>query len=352
MPTRWWSAVKFGVVRTNFALLFGPFHPGSALLISDHRDHSLHIFSEGTQNIQPASEALSWRSAADLLGDHPDARVALIGAPLGERSLTPGRCDLGPKVIRSTLPRMSAYDLETGTDLADLRVHDAGDLFLKAMSPADAFVPIRDAVAVQAGARDLTILLGGNNAITRPGVHGLDPKLARVGLLTLDAHFDLRDTDQGLTNGNPVSALLEDGLPGANVSQIGLAPFANTRRAHERALAAGISVRTAAEVDRLGAAAVCLQELARLSDLCDVIYVDFDIDVIDRGQLPGAPGARPSGMPVREFFAATRATCAHPKVRVVDLTEFDPSLDIGDISALTAARWLCEALHGFDDRPR
>lgn len=286
-----------------------------------------------------------------MLGDHPAARVALIGAPLGERSLTPGRCDLAPKVVRATLPRLSVYDLQTRLELTE-PVHDAGDLLLKAQSPADAFIPIRDAVAAQVAQRELTILLGGNNAVTRPGVHGLDPKLGRVGLLTLDAHFDLRDTDQGLTNGNPIRALLEDGLPGAHVSQVGLAPFANTRRAHERALAAGISVRTAAEVDQVGAAAVCLQELARLSELCDVIYVDFDIDVIDRAQFPGAPGARPGGMPAAEFFAATRAICAHPKVSVVDLTEFDPSLDVGDVSALTAARWFCEVLHGFHDRPR
>ena len=39
----------------------------------------------------------------------------------------------------------------------------------------------------------------------------------------------MRDTDQGPLNGNPVRCLLEDGLPGANICQIGLAPFANTR---------------------------------------------------------------------------------------------------------------------------
>src|SRR5690606_11949934 len=151
------------------------------------------------------SEALGWRSVADLVGDHPDAPVALIGAPLNERSLTPGRCDLGPRALRAVLPRLSTYDLETGVEL-DVRVHDAGDVPLKALSPADAFQPVRDAVAAQAH-RSLTILIGGNNAITRPAVHALG--LARVGVLTLDAHFDLRDTDQGLTNGNPIQALLE-----------------------------------------------------------------------------------------------------------------------------------------------
>jgi formiminoglutamase len=292
------------------------------------------------------SDALGWRSVADLIGDHPEADVALIGAGLNERSLTPGRCDLGPKAFRSVLPRFSTYDVETGRTL-DTQIHDAGDLSLKAVTPDKAFEPVRDAVATQA-TRALTVLIGGNNAITRPGVHGLG--LARTGLLTLDAHFDLRDTDQGLTNGNPLQALLDDGLTGAGISQIGLAPFANTRRAHEKAKAAGISVRTARACRERGMAAVVAEELDRLAALCEVIYVDFDIDVIDRSQWPASPGARPGGVSVQDFFDATRVVGAHPKVRAVDLTEYDPSLEIGDLGSLTAGRWFCELLAGFASR--
>jgi formiminoglutamase len=296
------------------------------------------------------SECRGWRSIADLVGDHPDAPVAVVGAPLGERSLTPGRCDLAPKTLRAALPRMSVYDLETGTDLSDLRVHDAGDVYLKITPPSDAFEPIRDAVAAQAGRRALTLVLGGNNAVTRPGVHGLDASLKRVGVLTLDAHFDLRDTDCGLNNGNPIQALLEDGLDGVRISQIGLAAFANTHRAHEKAKAAGISVRTARECRDQGLAAVAADELARLSALCEVIYVDFDIDVIDRSQFPAAPGGRPGGVSVQDFFDAARVIAAHRKVRAVDLTEYDPSLEVGDLGSLTAARWFAEILAGFAAR--
>lgn len=293
------------------------------------------------------SDALSWPSIAELVGDHPTAPIALISAGLNERSLTPGRCDLAPKAVRAVLSRFSTYDLETETDLAALRIHNTGDLSLKALSPADAFEPIRAAVAAQTH-RELTILLGGNNAITRPGVHGLG--LGRTGLLTLDAHFDLRDTDQGLTNGNPVQALLEDGLAGERISQLGLAPFANTRRAHDKAKAAGISVRTARECRERGLAELVAEELERLSALCDRIYVDFDIDVIDRGQWPASPGARPGGVSVQDFFDATRVIGAHPKVKAVDLTEYDPSLEVGDLGSLTAGRWFCEMLAGFATR--
>lgn len=292
------------------------------------------------------SECCRWRSMADLLGNYPDAGIAVLGAPLNEKSLTPGRSDLAPAVVRHTLKRLSTYDLESGTDLGEVTIHDAGDVFCRLQTPEAVFAPIRDAIAALTGRHDLTLLLGGNNAVTRPALHGLGLPLDRVGLITLDAHFDLRDTDCGLTNGNPVRALLSDGLPGPNICQIGLAPFANTARMHAVASAAGTGIFTAADVKRSGIPATLIEAMARLAQ-CEAVMVDFDIDVIDRAQLPGAPGARPGGMPADMFFEAARWLGGHAKVRLVDLTEFDPALDVADISALTAARWIAELVTGF-----
>jgi formiminoglutamase len=176
------------------------------------------------------SDCRSWFSAADLLSQDASAAVALIGVPLGLGSISPGRCDLAPDTVRAAMKRMSVYDLETETDLAALRVFDAGDVGLSQAQPAEAFAPIVEKLMPLTKAHALAIVLGGNNAITRPCVHALDPTLQRVGVLTLDAHFDLRDTYCGLTNGNPIQALLDDGLPGQHIAQIGLLPFANPMR--------------------------------------------------------------------------------------------------------------------------
>ncbi|MEZ6022396.1 MAG: agmatinase family protein [Hyphomonadaceae bacterium] len=296
------------------------------------------------------SDCRSWFSAADLLTDDAGAPIGLIGAPIGLGSITAGRCDEAPGVVRAAMKRMSVYDLETETDLSALRVHDAGDADIADLEPAQALAPMMACTAPLMQRHGLTIVLGGNNAITRPCVHALDPSLQRVGVLTLDAHFDLRDTDCGLTNGNPIQALLDDGLPGAHIAQIGLLPFANTKKAHEKAKTAGIYVATAAACRTQGLAKIAENALARLASRCDVIHVDFDIDVIERPAMPGAPGARPGGVSAQSFFEATRLICAHPKVRSIDLAEFDPSLDVASISALTAARWVCEALAGFQRR--
>ena len=289
---------------------------------------------------------MSWKSIADLIGS--EGQVAILGAPMEAGSVTPGRCDLAPRTLRNALRRFSTYDVERGSELF-FTVEDLGDLPVQGLSPADGFKTIRDGAAAAVAAHRLTLLVGGNNAITRPAAHALGVPLAKVGLITLDAHFDLRETDQGPMNGNPIRCLLEDGLPGPNLCQIGLAPFANTARMHADARAAGIGIYTVAECFERGILGVLNHALARFVDV-DVLMVDFDIDVIDRAQCPGAPGARPGGLPAAMFFAAARRLAADPRVKLVDLTEFDPSLDVSDITALTAGRWVCEVLAGFAGR--
>ncbi len=307
------------------------------------------------KRLNPSSDDRAWPSLAGLLGGGESAAVALLGAPLAEGSVTPGRCDLAPATVRRAMHRVSTFDLESGLDLSALELHDAGDLALDGLTPDEACAPIREAFARLAQVHPLAVLLGGNNAVTRPAVAALAQAagmpLARTGLVTLDAHFDLRESGDGrLLNGNPVRVLIADGLPGRNIVQIGLQPFANTRAMHEFACAQGIRAVTIDEVRRRGIIAVVDEALARLATRVEAIFVDFDIDVIDRAMLPGAPGARPGGMNVTEFFAAARRIGAHRLVRAVDLSEFDPSLDVSDISALTAARWLAELLAGLAER--
>jgi arginase family enzyme len=290
-----------------------------------------------------------WPNLSELLvASDVAARVGLVGAPLAAGSVTPGRCDLAPALLRQTLRRIGRYDVETGRELST-EVADFGDVAIAELSIELATPAIREAVAATAKKHALTLLVGGNNAVTRPGVLGLGLPLDTVGLITLDAHFDMRDLDQGLGNGNPVRALIADGLPGANIAQIGLASFANSRAMHEDALAAGNLVVTIGEVRRLGMATAIDRALEHVRG-CDAIFVDCDIDVIDRSQFPGAPGARPGGMAVENFFEAVRRLASEPRVRAIDLTEWDPPLDPSDLSALTAGRWLAECLAGFEMR--
>src|SRR5690349_21320270 len=246
-----------------------------------------------------------WPNLSDLVSSaQANAPVGLLGAPLAAGSVTPGQCDLAPGVLRQTLRRIGRYDVETGRELST-QITDRGDVDIAGLSIEEATGPISEGVRYCTALYKLTLLVGGNNAITRPAVRGLGLPLGTVGLVTLDAHFDMRDTYEGLSNGNPVRALMDDGLPGANIAQIGLASFANSRKMHEDAKAAGNLTVTVSEVRRLGVGLAIDRALEHLNH-CEAIVVDCDIDVIDRSQFPAAPGARPGGMAVHDFFLAVR----------------------------------------------
>jgi arginase family enzyme len=291
----------------------------------------------------------NWPNLAELLVP-PDsaAPVGLLGAPLAAGSVTTGACDTAPALLRNILPRIGLYDVETAREL-ETQVADRGDLALDGLTIEQATTPLTSAVAQSALAHALTLLVGGNNAVTRPAVLGLGGDLEEIGLITLDAHFDMRGTEDGLSNGNPVRALLEDGLPGANIAQVGLASFANSEAMHRDAIDAGNCIVTIGDVRRDGIEHAIARALDHVAH-CDALVIDCDIDVIDRAQLPGTPGARPGGMAVADFFWAVRKLASDPRVHVIDLTEWDPSLDASDLSALTAGRWVAECLAGYEMR--
>jgi formiminoglutamase len=281
------------------------------------------------------------RAGAWLAGGHhpePVARLAVLGAPVRLGSLSGGRFDLAPAAIRDGLHRFSTFDGDV--DVRTVAARDAEDLRLSGTRPEHALQEVAAAVGGILDTDDAVVILGGDNSVTRPACLGLGPDLTRVGLLTLDAHHDVRDTDGGLNNGNPVRALLDDGLPGGNIVQVGIQPFANSEAYAEVAGGAGISVVTASEARARGMDRVVGEVLHELGPRVDAVYVDLDVDVLDRAFAPASPGSRPGGLTPAEVQTAVRLAGAHPRVRAMDIVEVDPERDVADVTVLAAASFL------------
>ena len=287
--------------------------------------------------------------------------LVLVAVPMRLGSISGGRFDLAPQAIRGALDRFVAHGPKEPDRLMELGVaiEDPGPMDeVASMTPADAFDRIRRSIAV--GTDDMgrvqadraVVVLGGDNSITRPGVHAMTPDAAfdRVGLLTLDAHHDLRPLEGGLTNGNPIRALLEDGLPGWNVVQVGINPMANSPTLAAAAEQARIEVITATEARERGTARVVADALERLARRVDAIYVDLDIDVLDRAFAPACPGARPGGLTPAEVQAAAELCGRHPKVRAIDVVEVDPERDVGGVTVLAAASFVLAFASGLAAR--
>ena len=255
-------------------------------------------------------------------------------------SITEGRSDLAPAAIREALHRYSLYDGDARVDLGAIRAIDAGDADIGGATPEKAFKRTRDFIARASADATCTVLLGGDNGVTFPGVHSLGVPLDRVGLITLDAHHDLRDLDRGGMNAMPIRALLRDGVRGENIVQIGIQSFANSPACSTIACDAGIECVTADEVYGRGIDSIVRQVLDTFSHTVEAIYVNLDVDVLDRAFAPACPGSRPGGLQPWMLRRAARSCGADPRVRTMDIVEVDPTKDIADATCLAAASFL------------
>jgi arginase family enzyme len=147
-----------------------------------------------------------------------------------------------------------------------------------------------------------------------------------------------------------VRALLEDGLPGENIAQIGIQSFANSSEYFRVAQDAGIHVVPVEEVQPQGIEKVVNSALHQLAQKVDAIYIDLDLDVMDRAFAPATAGARPGGFTPLDVRRAAYLCGAHPKVRIMDLVEIDPTRDVNDMTSLTAAACLLSFASGLLER--
>jgi formimidoylglutamase len=309
--------------------------------------------------------ASGWLKSASAVSPS-DGRplLAVLGCPLSQGSISPTHAEEAPAAVRSALAGFSPFAAGVGwpepqdLDLDLVNAIDLGDLALIGLDLDGAQALIADAAAKVAFhprlARrpDLLVLLGGHNGITRPALRGLAGRLDRAGLLTLDAHHDVRDFHAGPTNGTPVRGLILDGLPGTNVIQIGIGAFSNSKIYREWADDQGITVVTAAAARREGVGSCVERHLEGLAARCELLFVDLDVDVLDAAFAPGCPGARPGGLFPAELHEAAFAAGIHPKVAGLDIVEVDPERDPTGITARNAALCLLHAAVGLALRSR
>lgn len=293
-----------------------------------------------------------WPTASSWLArDDASPRLVVVGVPTSSASISPSEAWRTPAALREALARFSTYDGETGVDLRSLPVRDLGDWDLADLPPEEAVAAVaRAAVGLDRDA--VHCFLGGDNVITYPIVEALPhAPIGRSGVLTLDAHHDVRVTDGGITNGAPIRALVDAGLPGDHVVQIGIHSFANSRAYREWAEAQGIHVVTMPEVEERGVGTVVTEALDQLATRCDAIHIDLDIDVLDRAFAPACPGARPGGMTPRQLADAARVAGAHPAVVSADLVEVDVTRDVADVTIMAMATAFLAFASGVASRP-
>ena len=185
----------------------------------------------------------------------------------------------------------------------------------------------------------------------------------RVGVIWIDAHADLHSpytTPSGNIHGMPLAtALAVDNITKAiqtptddtmplwemlknigNISPkitpqdlvfIGLRDFEEPERAFIRKNR--IRVVTVPEIRKGKIKDICKQVLDYLSH-CDVLYISFDIDSLDKPLVPGTGTPVEGGLTLNEAQKMLSILLKDPRLVCFEITEINPLLDVRNETAL------------------
>ena len=293
-----------------------------------------------------SEDALWPRAATWLQSNSSNADISVFGVPAHKTSISKTGAHKTPAAIRKALLRYSTYNATRRLDIATLKVSDLGDV----KSPDSIEGEQRTSAMASVAAKSrLAVALGGDNSITfavARGVFGTD--LSNAGLITLDAHHDLRD---GISNGSPVRRLIEAGLNPKRIVQIGIADFSNSPAYAQRAQELGIRVIARSELRRRSVEDIWAEAITIAGAGSVGVHVDFDVDVCDRAVVPGCPAAAPGGISADELRQFAYLAGWSKLVKSIDITEVDATADAPDGRTVRlAALVLLEAAAGLASR--
>ncbi|PAU74222.1 formimidoylglutamase [Halomonas salipaludis] len=291
----------------------------------------------------PEADSLRWHQAIQpLMPDSPPG-VALLGFACDAGvARNKGRIGAakGPRALRQALAPLAWHRQAPVYDAGDVTCHGDAD-----MEAAQARLAERLATLLAAGQRP--IALGGGHEIAFASWSGLARHLdasgeqrPRVGIINLDAHFDLRDPAHVRSSGTPFAQIAEAcearGWP-FRYACLGVSRAANTQALFHRARELGVLVHEDRDFQPPRLEAI-QRDLERFMARCDHLYLTIDLDVLPAAEAPGvsAPAAR--GIPLALLEPLIEAVRDSGKLRLADLAELNPDHDIDQRTARAAAR--------------
>ncbi|RXT15479.1 agmatinase family protein [Ammoniphilus sp. CFH 90114] len=269
------------------------------------------------------------------------ADLSIIGVPLSKSSITFSGAHTHPESFRKLWSSFQAYNWDEDVELNKLQAADFGDV---AMHVTDILQCHRNI----AGSAEYLwreypsttgVFIGGDHSITYPIIAGLARATSkRIGLIHFDAHLDVRDTKYGgPSNGTPMRSLLEKGvLRGEDMVTIGLRSFANSKPYRSYAEEKGMTLFSSNDVKKKGMQPIVEWAKDYLEEKVDIVYLTYDIDVLDQCYVPGVPAIGPSGVSPDELFWSAQYLGQWSKVVGMDMVCVDPTRDVRDMSSRVA----------------
>jgi len=226
-----------------------------------------------------------WPSAGEWLAAGTGGRtadLALLGVPTHATSLSTTGAHKTPAAVRQALLKLSTWSPSRRIDLSTMAALDLGNVDDPDLGDEGEW---RVTIAAESGASlaRLLIVVGGDNSLTAPLGRGALTDLKTAGLVTLDAHLDIRE---GRSNGSPVRRLLDAGMKGERIVQVGIADWANSRSYADEAYARGLHAIYRGAVETRGIADCVREAIDTAAAGGGGVLVDLDLDVCDRSVAP------------------------------------------------------------------
>ena len=259
------------------------------------------------------------------------SRPQLVGVPYDASSSFLRGSAAAPPLVRQALrsPAGNSYT-ERGADLSQLA--DAGDLALTE-DAANARVMIQAGIELSLQNGFSPIALGGDHSITYPIMRAIARVHPAVTILHIDAHGDLYDEFEGdrFSHACPFARIMEERLC-ARLVQVGI----RTLTPHQRDQIARFNVETIEMQHFAGGAR---------PSIAGPVYLSIDLDGLDPAFAPGVSHREPGGLSVRDVLTMIHALDG--PIVGADVVEFNPSQDLGNVTASVAAKIVREIAGGI-----
>jgi formimidoylglutamase len=293
------------------------------------------------------------RPAAEVAPD--EAGAALVGIPFDTTTLGRGGSRYGPAAVRAALATCLCYDPGFGVDLAGApRVADWGDVDVVHTDVEETWRRVSEVVGSLSRAGLPLIVVGGDHGLTFPVLRGLAWREGRLGVVTVDAHFDVRISQRDqVSAGVPFRYVLEQ-LPelvaGRNLVEFGIGGWRNSRLYADFLREQGARVVPAREVNRGDLDALVQEALEVAGDGTAGIWLSLDIDGVDASQAPGTGTPATAGLTSFQLLELVWAFGRDPRAVGLDVMEVAPAWEHGTATAALAASCILTFLAGRESR--
>lgn len=293
--------------------------------------------------------ALRWHQVVQPWQAGAEPGVTLLGFACDEgvrRNQGRAGAAAAPPALRRALASLAWH--------ASSKLYDAGDVLCTSGQMEEAQAALGKQVATLLAEKQKPLIVGGGHETAWGTFLGMmsNTQHQHIGIINLDAHFDLRRSVQphSGTAFAQMAAWCQREQQRFHYFCLGISPAANTQALFQQAVDLGAYWLTD---EQLSAPTFDdpLRQLEQFIEPLDVLYLSIDLDVLPASVMYAVSAPAGWGVPVERCAKLIDTIARTGKLLVADIVEYNPSLDADHVCGRTAARLLWHLAQHWQHSP-